>query len=236
MTDKEIKDLLTSYVGAEMALIDAEVPTEQDYSYSKSYNKRIRRMFWSEKYFGSRLRLGYMVRRAAVVAIIILGLCVTNEVSARVFGFSPWEFVTSFLASSKMDVKTYVKPEEQSHQPVETALPAITRDVPVLIPEGFEQTAYHQDDILLYVEWCNGNSEHMQYFRRELSPGITTTTDGEYPSKEKVMIHGIAGNYYVRGDETWIVWEDASYNHEIIATGVKNPRDTVIKLAESLYT
>lgn len=236
MTDKEIKDLLTSYVGAEMALIDAEVPTEQDYSYSKSYNKRIRRMFWSEKYFGSRLRLGYMVRRAAVVAIIILGLCVTNEVSARVFGFSPWEFVTSFLTDSKMDVKTYVKPEEQPHQPVETALPAITRDVPVLIPEGFEQTAFHQDDVLLYVEWCNGNNEHMQYYRKKLSSDMTTTMDGEYQSKEKLMIYGFVGDCYAKENITWIIWNDSLYNHEIITTGLENSKEIIVKMAESLYT
>lgn len=236
MTDQEIKDLLTSYVGAEMALIDAEVPTEQDYSYSKSYNKRIRRMFWSEKYFGSRLRLGYMVRRAAVVAIIILGLCVTNEVSARVFGFSPWEFVTSFLTDSKMDVKTYVKPEEQPHQPVETALPAITRDVPVLIPEGFEQTAFYQDDTILHVEWTKEKKKYLQYLRRKLSSNITTMTDGEYQLKKTITIYGFVGNCYVNANETWITWNDASYNYEITATGTEVPKETLIKMAESLYT
>lgn len=236
MTDKEIKDLLTSYVGAEMALIDAEVPKEQDYSYSKSYNKRIRRMFWSEKYFGSKLRLGYMVRRAAVVAIIILGLCVTNEVSARVFGFSPWEFVTSFLSDVKMDVKTYVKPEEQPSQPVETALPAITRDVPVLIPEGFEQTAFYKDDTIFHIEWTKGKKRHLQYLRRKLSPDMTTTIDSEHQSKETITIHGFIGDYYVKRNETLIIWNDASYNHTIIAIGVENPKDTLIKMAESLYT
>lgn len=236
MTDQEIKDLLTSYVGAEMALIDAEVPTEQDYSYSKSYNKRIRRMFWSEKYFGSRLRLGYMVRRAAVVAIIILGLCVTNEVSARVFGFSPWEFVTSFLTDSKMDVKTYVKPEEQPHQPVETALPAITRDVPVLIPEGFEQTFFHQNDGDVYAGWDKTEKESLQYMRYGLSTGVSIATDGEYQSKEKITIHGYAGEYCVKEDKIWIIWEDASYQHMITAAGVENPKEMLINMAESLYT
>lgn len=236
MTDQEIKDLLTSYVGAEMALIDAEVPTEQDYRYSKSYNKRIRRMFWSEKYFGSRLHLGYMVRRAAVVAIIILGLCVTNEVSARVFGFSPWEFVTSFLAGSKMDVKTYVKPEEQPRQPVETALPAITRDVPVLIPEGFEQTAFNQNDGDVYAGWGKTEKESLQYMRCGLSTGVSIATDGEYRSKEKITIHGYVGEYCVKEDKIWITWEDAFYQHIITAVSVENPKEMLINMAESLYT
>lgn len=236
MTDQEIKDLLTSYVGAEMALIDAEVPTEQDYRYSKSYNKRIRRMFWSEKYFGSRLRLGYMVRRAAVVAIIILGLCVTNEVSARVFGFSPWEFVTSFLTDSKMDVKTYVKPEGQPHQPVETALPAITRDVPVLIPEGFEQTTFYQENSLILIEWHKTKKESLQYTRNSLSTGMSIATDGEYQSREKITVLDYAGNCCVKGDKIWITWEDASYQHMITAAGVENPKEALINMAESLYT
>ena len=235
MTDNDIKNLLTSYVGAEMSLIEGTELPEQDYTYSKSYNKRIRRMFWSEKYFGSRLHVGYMVRRIAIVAIIILGLLVTNEVSARVFGVDLWKYTTSFLTGGKMDVINYVKPEEYSAPPAETTLPAITRDVPLGIPDGFEQTAFYQYDTRVYAEWSKKEKEYLQYSRKDLSSNTSIATDGEFLSKEKITIHDFAGDYCVGENETWIIWNDATYTHTIIATSVQKPKETLIKMAESLY-
>ena len=72
MNDQEIKKLLTSYVGEEMTVLCEDELSGYDHIYSKAYKKKIRRMFWSEKYFGSKLSFGYTVRRIAVVAIIIL--------------------------------------------------------------------------------------------------------------------------------------------------------------------
>lgn len=37
-------------------------------------------------------------------------------------------------------------------------------------------------------------------------------TDTEYQSKEKVSIHGFAGDYCVKGEEEWIDW-DLYVNH-----------------------
>lgn len=66
MNDQEIKKLLTSYVGEEMSLICEENLPGYDHIYSNAYKKRIHRMFWSEKYFGSKLHFGYMVRRKSL--------------------------------------------------------------------------------------------------------------------------------------------------------------------------
>lgn len=235
MTDKEIQNLLTSYVGAEMSLVYDEELLEQDYAYSKSYNNRIRRMFWSEKYFGSRLHVGYMVRRIAIAAIIILGLLVTNEVSARVFGINLWQYTTSFLTDSKMDVKTYIAPKENTNNRTDTTLPSITRDVPLLIPDGFTQTTLNQNNTNLYIEWNMNKKKYLQYSRTKLSTGMSIIIDGEYQLQERISILGFVGDCYVKGNETWIMWNDATYNHTIIATNIKKPKETLIKIAESLY-
>lgn len=235
MTDKKIKELLTSYVGAEMALINEEELSEHAPVYSKSYNKRIRRMFWSEKYFGSRLHVGYMVRRIAIVAMIILGLLITNEVSARVFGVNLWKYTTSFLTDSKMDVKTYTEPEEQSNHPAATALPSIKRDVPFLIPDEFEQTAFNHDDTSLYAEWKDEANGYLQYARTKLTEDMSSLTDGEYQSKERVSITAFAGDYYIRKDETWIIWNDQCYQHIMTATSIELPKEQLIEMVESLY-
>lgn len=228
MNEQNINDLLTSYVKEEMALICEEDLPGYDHIYSDAYQKRMHRMFWSEKYFGSNLRLGYAVRRIAVVVIIILSLFTANEVSARVFGFNPWKFLTSFLSDSKMDMKTYME------QTGDVEYLDIKRDVPVQIPDRFEKVAFNQDDTSLYVEWGR-EEEYLQYSRIKLSADISLAVDGEYQSKEGITIFDFAGDYCVKGDEAWIVWDDGHYNHMITAGGVENSKEILLAMAESLY-
>ena len=58
MNDQEIIKLLTSYVGEEMTILCENEMSGYDHIYSKVYKKRIRRLFWSEKSFGSKLHFG----------------------------------------------------------------------------------------------------------------------------------------------------------------------------------
>jgi hypothetical protein len=55
---------------------------DEDYNheFSKKFMKRWKRLNWSEKYFGSHLRLAYTVRKAAAVVIVILSLAAANQV------------------------------------------------------------------------------------------------------------------------------------------------------------
>lgn len=234
MNDQEIKELLTSYMKEEMALLREEELPGYDYVYSKAYQKRIRRMFWSEKYFGSRLHIGYAVRRIAVVAVIILSLLTVNEVSARVFGFRAWEYKTSFLRKNKMDIKDYTEPLQQSDDPDATEVPAIIRDIPLHVPENFEQSDFDPNINKLYVEWENGE-KYLQYIRIKLSKGQRIASDAEYQLKEKISIHDFVGDYYVKGEEAWIDWDDASYKHVISAANVEDAKEVLMDMAESLY-
>lgn len=231
MNEQDIKNLLTSYVREEMALIFEEDQPGYDHVYSNAYKKRIKRMFWSEKYFGCKLHFGYMLRRIAVVVIIILSLFTANEVSARVLGFNPWKFITSFLSDSRMGVKTYT---EQTSDLEHVEFAVIKRDVPIKIPDKFEKVAFNQDDISLYVEWGN-EEEYLQYSRIKLSADMSLAMDGEYKSKEKITIIDFAGDYCVKEGETWIVWEDGYYNHMITAGSVDKSKEILLDMAESLY-
>ncbi len=233
MNDRELKNMLVSYVGEEMALIREKELPGYDHVYSRPYQKRIRRMFWSEKYFGSRIFVGYAVRRIVVFAIIIISLFVANEVSAKVFGFDPWKYVTSFLNDSKMDKKMYTGFVGEDGAS-EGAVTVVARDVPTALPEGFEQTAFKQDEEHLYAEWQK-EDRYLLYNREKLSVGMSMAIDGEYESKESITVHGFVGDYCIKGDEAWIVWDDATYNHAILATGVENPKEILGRMAESLY-
>ena len=194
VNEQDIKKLLTSYVREEMALLCEEDLPGYDHMYSAAYQKRMKKMFWSEKYFGSKLHFGYMVRRIAVVMIVLFILFTANEVSARTLGFDPWKFITSFLRDSKMDVKTYT---EQIEGIDDIELPVIKRDVPVQIPDKFKEVTLDRNDASLYVEWRRGK-KYLQYSRIKLSAGMSLAVNGEYQSKEKVTIMGLSGDYCVK--------------------------------------
>lgn len=234
MNDQEIKELLSSYMNEEMALLDGEKLPVYDHVYSKAYQKRIRRMLWSEKYFGRRLHFGYALRRIAVVAVVILSLLIVNEVSARVFGFRPWKYQTSFLRKNKMDIKDYTEPVQQSSGPDATEVPSIIRDIPLHVPKNFEQSDFDPNKDNYYMEWKNGE-KYLQYIRTKISKDMRIYTDAEYQSKEKVIIHGFVGDYCVQGEEEWLDWDDASYNHIISAGNVENAKEVLMRMAESLY-
>ncbi len=232
MNDQKIRELLTSYAEEEMSLVHEENMPGYDHIFSDSYKKRIGRMFRSERYSGSKFHFGYKVRRIAVVAIIILSLFTANEVSARVFGFHPWKFVMSFLGDSNMDVKKY---KEQTNRMDHTESDVIKRDVPNQIPDGFEEISIKQDEVNLYAEW-GAEKQYLQYSRTKLSAEMDIAADGEYQSREKMGIKSFEGDYYVKGNETWLVWDDTCYNHMIMATDVENSKEILMKMAESLYS
>lgn len=231
MNDKEIKEILSSYMNKEMSLLHEKDMPGYDHTYSKAYRKKLNKMLWSEKYFKNNLRLGYMVRRIAIIAIIVLGLFTANEVSGRVFGVNPWEFITSFSSDNKMEEKKYTKHTDGIDI---DELPAVKRDVPIQILDGLEETVFDKDDTSIYAEWGDGE-RYMQYSRDELTDDIKLGIDGEYQSKEKVAISSFEGGYYVKGNEEWIVWDDARYNHIITGYNLKDSKEILIEMAESLY-
>jgi RNA polymerase sigma-70 factor (ECF subfamily) len=182
-------------------------------------------------YVNGKFRFGYMMRHIAVVVIIILSLFAANEVSARAFGFNAWKYITSFLTDSKMDVKTYT---EKRNSTEGTEYASVKRDVPAQIPDGMNEVSFQQDDTSLYVEWSK-EEECLQYSRIKLSSDMSLAMDGEYQSKEKIIINDYSGVYYVKGNEAWIAWDDACYNHMIMAIDVDDSKEILIKMAESLY-
>lgn len=100
--EKEIKDLLTNYVEKEMSFIHEKDMPGYQHTCSRRYRRKQKKIFWTEKYFGTNLHLGYAVKRVAIVILLIFGLTATSKVSAAIFGFDPWEYFISFLSDSKI--------------------------------------------------------------------------------------------------------------------------------------
>ena len=231
MTDQEIKNMLSSYVDQKMTMICEENLPGYDHEYSSKYQKKLNRLLWSEKYFGKKVHLGYMVRRIAMIAVIILSLFLANEVSARTFGFNPWKYLTSFLSDSNMNLREYIGRSDDFSEKIRV----VQRNHPKEIPDDMEETSFEQGNKSIYGEWRNGKRS-LQYIRADISEEMSIAVDGEYQTKESVEICGFTGHYYVKDNETWLSWDDTQYNHMIIATDINKAKNILKQMAESLYT
>ena len=74
MNDQKIREILSAYVEEGMRQLNEEEMAGADHVYSPKYEKKIKRMLWTEQYFGKHLKLGYAVRYAAVFALVVLSM------------------------------------------------------------------------------------------------------------------------------------------------------------------
>lgn len=234
MTDSEIKRLLEEYVEAEMSQIDREEFEEKEFMCSPKYEKRIKKLFSFEKYFGKNIYFGYVMQKVAIIAVCILGFVGVNEVSANVFGVNPWNYTVSYLFGTGMEQKRYgTKSNSFEGQEVMTPI----RDVPEYVPKGLIQEKIDDSNPkTLYVDWISRDQKKaVQYMRIKLNADLTITSDGEYTEKEECEIGGFVAYYYVKRDENWISWEDSEYRYEIYIVGINNPKGELMKIANSIY-
>ena len=93
MSDEEIRQLLTACEDAAMSSLDETEMEGYDHDFSDFFNKKMKRMLWSERYFGRKLHIGYALRKVAAVFLVIASFAVAGTVSAKVFDFRPWEYL-----------------------------------------------------------------------------------------------------------------------------------------------
>ena len=211
--------------------VNEEKMAGADHVYSPKYEKKIKRMLWTEQYFGKHLKLGYALRYAAVFALVVLSMFAANEASARILNVNPWRYIVSFSKGSKMEHNTYQKKPQKSQEPEKTVI----TDCPNYIPTGFVQTADDKDEAGVYMEWNRKQKEYLQYTRVTLEDGLTIASDGAYDHKEKFVVCGYKGTYYTKKDEEWVIWNDSQYYHKINATHLANGKEELQKMAQSLY-
>lgn len=230
MTENQITTYLQEYITDEMNMLEESEMLDYEHEFSKSFCKRMKRMFWSEKYFGSKVHFGYVVRRIAIIVIIVASIFTANQVSAKVFGIDVWKYVVSLLTENKMEEKTYTEKRDSKQ---EEQLEA-KKDVPETIPIQFKENVRLEDANDLYVEW-KYEEQYLQYDRVKLSEGISIATDAEYDYKEKITVSGYLCEYYTKGKEAWIIWDDSKYSYQIIATNIKEAKEVLVKMAEDIY-
>ena len=232
MNDLEIKEYLMGYIIEEMELLQEKDMHGYEHVFSPKFDKRIKKILWSEKYFGKNLKVGYFVRKVAIIFIVLATLFTVGEVSAKVFGFNPWEYVRSFWQDSQMDVRIYQKKTDTKER--EKTNSKARKDIPAMNVKGLKQVAKEKDEHSLYVEWNDGN-RYVQYERDNINKDTVIASDGEYDLKQTIEINGYTGFYCVKGDEETIMWDDEEYNHMIIATNLKNAKKELLDMANDIY-
>lgn len=230
MTEQEIKEILQSYVNQEMETVREDEMPGYEHVYSKKYEEKKNRLFFDERKFGKKFYFEHMVRRVAMIAVIILSLFMVNEVSAKTLNFNPWKYIISYISSCRMDVKKYVGLTNDKTKKEIT----VKRNIPKQIPEDMKRTSFYSDNESVYVEWKNGD-KYLQYSRENLADDIYMAGDSEYQNKEKIDICGMSGYYYIKEKEEWIVWNDKQYNYMIMATDFSDAKNVLLKMAESIY-
>ena len=208
--EEELKKLLTSYVKAEMDQIQPEEMDGYDHEFSSRHRKKIQKVLRGGKGFLKRISMGHAARRAAAAALIIVSLLSVTQISARIFGFRPWNYNSSFEDEYIMDKKEYLGPNEN-----------ISID----------------DENLLKVikEWERPDHAQIRYCRINLTGSMSMWVNSECSTKERVSIAGYEGYCYAKDMHTWFQWDDTMYCHWLDISGTENAKDELVKIAWSLY-
>ena len=228
MTELELKEILEDYMNVEMNSLSSELD-DYNYEFSKKFNRRMRRLMWSEKYFGKRIHVGYVVRRVATIILVFLGLFAVDEVSASVMGIHPWQYIWSHINGINMDEKIYTESETQE---IGENLYNIE---PTYVPDGFSEVISDKENLdNIYIDWENGKSL-IQYERVKLKEDTVIVNDAEYTSEEEAVIHGYAAIIRLSESQVQIEWDDNDYNYSIVMTNADEPIMHITKMAESIY-
>ncbi len=204
-----------------------------DYVPSRRFKRRMNRLLRSERYFGKHFRVGYALRRVAVFVILISALALTGTVSAKMFGFRPWEYIMKFSEENKTEDRYYHVSEKKQ----DTGGMAVVRhDAPVYVPEGYREIENEvRDDGGCDAAWKKTEDSGLYYARDVIEDGMLNSTDAEYTVSEKIEISGYEAYYRKKGIYEWVMWNDAKYAHMLYSVRLTGAKEELVRMAESLY-
>lgn len=228
MSDEYIRDILAEY--SDFCMDTFYSPNREElekHVFSRRHEKKMKKLVWSEKYFGIHIRAGYVVRRVAILAAVILSLAAANTVSAKVFGFNPWRIVATAADDFCMKTVYYMTGEDRQAKPRKAR-----NNVPAYIPEGYRLTYSDIEEGVGAVTWKQGGRE-IGYTYMDMADGTTVYRNSEFEKQDEFTIEGYQAVLYTRGDEWLLEWMDAERWNELSGTVIS--REEMVKIAESIY-
>lgn len=231
MKEDDIKYILEQYQDIQIQQLEPEQMEGYNHVFSPKFEKKIKRLFWCEKYFGNHIYIGYAIRKAAIIAIIILSVVAAAEVSAKVFGFRPWKVFTMYSEQNKMEQHIYKESADTGEK-----VPYATGVAPSYVPTDYKILEQKEEnDGYQYMYLTGREKAEFQYLRLRIKNGLTIAYDAEYTSKENLIIKGYRGCLYYKGEECWMIWDDKQYTYFIGSDYVKEAKKEMLKMAESIY-
>ena len=230
MSDDELREALERYSDVYMSLLEIDKMLVSEHVFSKRFEKKMKRLLWSQRHFGKHIRVGYAVRKIAIAAGISLSLLVANEVSARVWGFGAWEIIRSLVDGGRGMRLEFHKSKEEGK---EKELPKAKYDMPQYVPKGYQQDSFEEDEYSFGVSWHKNDNQLIRYDRDLLLEGEPIVVDAENDEVRKVTVIGFSVEVYYDGETVGISWLDDKYMYTIDSFDIEE--DELMKMMKSNY-
>lgn len=229
MEQEYLSKILGAFAESRMNTLYSEDKYNQaQRQFTKHYEKKIKRLIANEKYFGTHIRLANGMRRVAVLAVTVISLIAANTVSAKVFGFNPWEMIKKSLGD--MYEIRYEKPKKET-PPIEIG--ERIHDIPAYVPDGFARIQYEKEEnVGILAEWKKGEQD-IGYMGVLIQEDMRTSIDAEYENEKHMTIAGYDAVLMKEGTELYLLWNDKQYQNNL--DGNEISEEELIKIAESLY-
>lgn len=230
---ERIREELMQYEAACMERLEECIPMTS-HAFSRRYARRMERLLWSQRHFGSDVRMGLVVRRVVMAALVFLALFLGNAASGRYLGFNVWDSAMKLLGDGIGKRVTYYKKEEVSWEESRVA----KRAEPIDIPEGFAET--DREDFAggdyLDIVWYQDGMESIRYIRTVLEDGMEEDYIADVEDSRWFEVMGISVNREVTKDGlVGLTWCDAKYNYQLEYDEGTISDEEAYRMIESMY-
>lgn len=231
MDDEELRRRLREYQDICMESGEIKEMLATEHTYSRRFQRKMKRLLWSRRNFGRDIHMGYMVRKVAAVAIVAVSLITVNQVSAHVWGVDAWNLVQSLVDGGRG-----VRIEYQKADKSDDDSPKAKYGIPQYVPDGYEQTMCQEDELKVFLEaeWQGkGEKQNIRYSRNVIIDGEVDVYDAEVDSRKTVQAAGIDVVLFYKRDEMGLIWHDAKYSYTLDSY-IMDEKE-LIKMMESIY-
>ncbi len=229
---ERIRQELMLYEAVCMEQLEECIPITA-HAFSKRYRKRMDRLLWSRRHFGSDVGMGLAVRRGAVAALAVLILFIGNVASGRYLGFNVWDSAMKHLSGGVGKRVTYYKKGEVSEEESIVA----KRAEPADIPEGFVETDREdRGEGYLDIMWYRDGVESIRYIRTLLEDGMEEDYVADVKDSRWFEVMGISVNREVTRDGVvGLTWCDGKYNYQLEHDEGAVSDEEINRMIESMY-
>ena len=208
-----LRNELIQYENVCMRQLEQCVPMTE-HAFSNRYCRRMEHLLWSQRHFGSDVRMGLAVRRVAMAVLIFAALFLGNAASGKYLGFNAWDGAIKLLGDGAGKRVTYHKKEGVSQEESRVA----KREEPIEIPEGFSETDREDSTGGSYLDimWYRDGMESIRYIRTVLEDGREEDYIADVKDSQWFEVMGISVNREVTRDGVvGLTWCDATYNYQL---------------------